>query len=305
LAVDPLSGDLVYAGNNCGLFKLSIGESSDWVPTSISQTIVYTIDIAPTDPSTIYVTALGDMGLRGIRYRTLFRSPDAGISWTGELNSITSVVVDPLHPNTAYAGASPAYNWYATGVFKTEDAGGHWASSTGGFACDVLAVSSADPTILYAGSYGGIFKSMDAGATWSTVHTGDYIYAMAVDPISPSIVYAGSATGTFPSPHGVLKTTDAGATWSFLPLSGYKFGPLVVDPLSRAIFVGTDGGVFRSDNEGERWSSFGDGLTGPVFSLALGPRHTLYAGTQDGVFAISILSPATSQRSPARTVAPH
>jgi photosystem II stability/assembly factor-like uncharacterized protein len=304
LAVDPLSGDL-YAGNNWGLFKLSTGESSDWVPTSIGETIVYTIAIAPTDPPTIYVTALGaESPLRGLRYRTLFRSPDAGKSWgIGVLNSINSVLIDPSHPNTAYAGASPEYVWYATGVYKTEDGGGHWAPSTGDFSCEVLATSLADPAILYAGNYGGIFKSIDAGATWSTVHTGDYIYAIAVDPTSPSIVYAGSATGTFPSVHGVLKTTDAGATWSFLPLSGYTFGPLVVDPLSRVIFIGTDDGVLRSDDEGQHWTSFSDGLTGlPVSSLALGPRSTLYAGTQDGVFAISILSRATPQRPPARIV---
>jgi hypothetical protein len=306
LAIDPMNGDL-YSPDGGSVSRLSIGTSDDWIPTSPSFSAgVSGIVLAPTNPPSLYATGAGEISpLRGIRYRTLFVSKDAGKTWKGLLNSITAVAVDPSRPMRVYAGANPDYVYYATGVYKTENAGTTWVPSTGDFSCQALAIAPSDPAVIYAGTYGSVFKSADAGATWSAVDDGHFIYAMAVDPVTPSLVYAGAALGTFPSTHGFLRSTDAGATWSFSPIPGYTFGPVVVDSFSRAVFVGGEGGVFRSDDEGEHWTPFNDGLKGlSVFSLVFGPRQTLYAGTQDGVFAISISPRPGLGRPPTRTVSP-
>jgi hypothetical protein len=303
LAVDPLNGGSLYAGTSFGLFKLIIGESNDWMPLSLPSPPIRPVVIAPTDPLSIYAIILGDPGpIRGLRDTVLMRSRDAGKTWSAMLPGIYSIAIDPSRPTTVYAGASPTFSFYATGVSKSNDGGDHWGASSGDFPCEVLA-TSLDPATVYAAGLGRIYKSTDGGVTWSAVHAGDFIYAMAVDPVSPSTTYAGSAIGTYPSPHGVLRTADAGATWSFFPVPEYSFGPVVVDPSSRAVFLGTEGGVLRSDDEGEHWTPFNDGLTGfSVSSLVLGPRQTLYAGTRDGVFAVSLLPLISSQSPPARTV---
>jgi hypothetical protein len=308
LGIDPVSGGLAYAGNNCGLFRLATAEPHGWAPTSITS-LVYSIVVDPTNASTLYIISLGAPGpLRGLQDIVLSRSTDAGETHKDLLLSIRSVVIDPSNPTTAYAGAVPTFTYYALGIYKTEDGGAHWMvpsadlSSTG---VTALAIDRTNPTVLYAGSYGAIFKSVDAGTTWSTVNEGGAVSSLAVDPASPSIVYAGFARLTFPSTPGVLRTRDAGATWSLLPIAGYGSVPVVVDPLTRTIFVATGSGVLRSDDEGEHWTTFSDGLTGfPVASLALGPRYTLYAGTRDGVFAISTLARVPMQRPSDRTVRP-
>lgn len=48
------------------------------------------------------------------------------------------------------------------------------------------------------------------------------------------------------------------------------------------------GGIFRSDDKGNSWTKFSKGLTNfDVNSLAV-MNATLYAGTGDGVFRISV-----------------
>jgi len=64
----------------------------------------------------------------------------------------------------------------------------------------------------------------------------------------------------------------------------------------RTLFAGSlSNGVYRTTNDGSQWTNISDGLASTsnantVLSLAYdGQRHTLYAGTADGVY---ILNPA-------------
>jgi photosystem II stability/assembly factor-like uncharacterized protein len=197
------------------------------------------------------------------------------------------------------------------GVFKTTDGGTKWFASNDGLcpepgtvqfcaAISSLAVDPQNSQTVYAGSFRTIYKSNDAGAHWSSVKDGldDYVVSLAFDPLSSPTVYAGGPGA------GLLKTTDGGTNWIVVAgLSGRQVFSVVGDALSRTVFTATDSGVFRSDDGGGSWNEFNDGLTGfPVSAVVIGPNHTLYAATQDGVFAISILTRGEEKRPPARVV---
>ena len=114
-----------------------------------------------------------------------------------------TLVIDPLHPDTIYAGT-------LAGIFKSTDAGATWNPAgplPAGFDFSILLLDPRNPDTLYAGSYGGdgVFKSSDGGATWKTANSGLAALSnvtLAIDPQNSSTVYAAGNYG------GVYKTTN-------------------------------------------------------------------------------------------------
>jgi hypothetical protein len=202
---------------------------------------------------------------------------------------------------TAYSADFPTANAFqplkaGTGAFQSTDGGTTWHAINGtrpnGLTNgDVrsLAVDSASPSTLYAGtSGGGVFQSTDAGGTWTAVNNGltnAKVRSVLVDAANSAILYAGTSGG------GVFQSTDAGASWSASNngLTNLNVQTLVVDPTNSAtLYVGSSGGgAFQSTDGGASWNPINNGLTDEdVRSLAVDPTSpaTLYAGTASGVF---------------------
>lgn len=183
------------------------------------------------------------------------------------------------------------------GVWKTDDAGGHWTNVTDGF-LDVgnigaIDVADSDPRIIYVGtgsagirgnsSIGrGVWKSTDGGATWRYLGLPDSgaIGKLVVHPTNPDLVYVaalGHPFGRNPE-RGVYRTRDGGATWEHvLALNDTTGGvSLSMSPdnpdeiyagLSRIerkpwtmISGGPDGGVYRTTDGGTSWRKLAGGL---------------------------------------------
>lgn len=110
----------------------------------------------------------------------------AGVNiWTSqgpEGGLIFSLVIDPLTPDTLYAGTSEG------GVFKSTD-GGIYS----------LAIDPLEPSILYAGTYNGVFKSSNSGASWEAFNAGltnPDVTSLAIDPLTPDNLFAGTHGGS-------------------------------------------------------------------------------------------------------------
>ncbi|MEM7587866.1 MAG: hypothetical protein AAF560_31045, partial [Acidobacteriota bacterium] len=159
--------------------------------------------------------------------------------------SIHALVVDPTNPQTLYAGT------LGLGVFRSDDGGASWRASADSrlaeFAVEALAVSPGAPDTVFAGTQGGLFRSSDGGESWELLTNGISglvrASAIAVDPTDPNRVYAGIEN----------------------------------DPLFGA------GGIYRSEDGGDSWSRFDEGLPeiNSFFALAIDPQTptTLYAST--------------------------
>ena len=111
---------------------------------------------------------------------------------------------------------------------------------------------------------------------------GASVQALAVDASQRERLYAGTDL------EGLFVTTDGGSSWSN-PLAA-AVAALAIDPSNPCtIYAGSwHHGAFKSTDRGQSWSPINTGLAADtVYALVVvpGPRMTLYAGTEMGVFA--------------------
>ena len=142
-----------------------------------------------------------------------------------EGNRTTSVAGIKGDINTYYAGAASG------GIWKTVDAGAHWAPIFDGqpvSSIGALAVAPSDPNVVWVGtgepfirshiSLGwGMYRSADAGKTWARagLENSGRIARIAVDPGNADRVLVaaeGHAYGPQPD-RGIYRTLDGGKTW--------------------------------------------------------------------------------------------
>ena len=203
----------------------------------------------------------------------------------------TAVAGIAEQPNIFFMGTTGG------GLWKTDDAGGHWTNVTDGFLnvgnIGAIDVADSDPRIIYVGtgsasirgnsSVGrGVWKSSDGGATWR--HLGlpesGAIGKLVVHPTNPDVVYVaalGHPFGRNPE-RGVYRTRDGGATWEHVLFLNDGTGAvtLSINPdnpdeiyagMSRIerkpwtmISGGPDGGVYRTTDGGTSWRKLAGGL---------------------------------------------
>ncbi len=224
---------------------------------------------------------------------------------------VVAVTGHPTEGATFYFGAC------AGGVWKTTNAGSHWRNVSDGFfrtaAVGALAVSEADPNVIYAGtgettirsnvSHGdGVYRSTDGGRTWQNVGLADtrHIGAVAVHPADPDLVYV-AALGHAWGPNqerGVYRSKDGGGTWELVLHRSDRAGSptLCMDPRNpRVLYAsiwqvqryphnaasgGEQSGLWRSVDGGDTWTdlSRNPGLPTGI----LGKIGVSASGAQDG-----------------------
>ncbi len=171
---------------------------------------------------------------------------------------VTTLAIDPQHPDTIYIGAADG------GVWKTLDGGVHWNPLTDDqptLACGALAIDPVNTDVIYWGTgeqngcgslcYSGIgiLKSSDGGTTWAMTglqRTGSATYTIVIHPTATNTVFAAMD-------NGVYRSTDGGAGWSTV-LTG-RATDLILNPDTAATMyaaiAGT--GLYKSTDGGSSW----------------------------------------------------
>ena len=211
---------------------------------------------------------------------------------------IAPFVVSKTNPQVIYAGR--------TRVYRSTDGGESWEATNGGNPLNgtnpilSLAISPKNhdvvytatvPTTLFGGTRGQVWVTRNGGSTWefSTGRLPDrFPMDIAVDPFNSAIAYiafSGYGTGH------VYKTTDFGETWKdvSIDLPDVPTNAIAMDPLSlNFVYIGNDLGVFFSDDGGESWRSYNEGIfeATMVFdlSIAAGIRKIRMASHGNGAF---------------------
>jgi len=146
-----------------------------------------------------------------------------------------------------------------------------------------------NPFIVYAGSAsGGVFKSVDGGDTWTAMSDNLPTLAighMAIDPGNPEHIYIGTGEGSFNWDKvygdGVYKSTDGGQTWVNIMKDVIRDYDLAVNHVeihprnsdliyAAATFGGGSGGLLRTEDGGENWTTV---LNGPARDVVLDPTN--------------------------------
>lgn len=165
----------------------------------------------------------------------------------------------------------------------------------------VVAHQPGNPEVRYAGAYGdSLYRSLDAGQTWHPIGDGEalrYVRAIAFSLQHADTLYVGT------EPANIYKSTDGGDTWRdlgirrlpgserwFLPYSP-RAGAVRTFAVHRAdpdlIYAGVEqGGVLKSADAGDTWTTLRDGVHPDVHTLAVHPEdpQVVFAATGGGVY---------------------
>ena len=240
------------------------------------------------DPNNNRVILAGVQFVSSNSLSGIYRSSDGGTNWaliaTVSGAPGTAVEFDPVNAGVAYAALGYSFGTTANGVYRSTDHGATWAklSGTGVNLFPTSGVGRIDvdlarttPTTLYAAvanssgnSFLGMFKSTDAGTNWTKLtNTPDactasfgsqcfYDMTVRVDPNDANTVFYGGSTGNRDNSRVLFRTSDGGATWTSVA-NGAGGTRLHVDlhalvfsvpPAADRLYIGSDGGAYRSDN---------------------------------------------------------
>jgi photosystem II stability/assembly factor-like uncharacterized protein len=246
------------------------------------------------------------------QYGNCFRSTNGGNSnsnftsatVSSRRNWFTPLQFDPTNPAVLYYAGNR--------VNRSSDNAAHWTvispDLTGGPGRDpsypfgtvtTVAGAKTDPNRILAGTDDGrLWFTTNLGGNWTRVTDsnlpGTWVTRVIVDPSNAAVAYAtfsGFRSGTT-LPY-VLKTIDGGATWASIAgdLPEAPVNDIVV--VNSILYVGTDVGIFRSDNSGATWLTAGADLPNvPVTDLEYrATSNSLYAATFGrGIFVLPLTS---------------
>ena len=272
----------------------------------------------PRRPNVVYVASAHDGG--GVY---VYKTTDGGRSWqptaargTGWISDILSLMADPRHPGTLFAGTN-------TAVYKTVDGGRSWRPFNEGLFPPPtakrpfgtpgttswnrgngwilgIAVDPIDGNVVYSAA-DTVRKSTDGGRTWKTVllpYPTQWRYhsvsRIAIAPTRPESIYAIAHDATN-GRTAIYKSTDGGRTWHATGRRTSRFPPsccwdsmdaLAVDARHpQTVYAAVGGTVLKTTDGGANWQPVTHGLPADdVTSLAADPQRsgTLYAGLRTG-----------------------
>lgn len=279
IAIHPTNPNIMYIGTgdrdhfdteSFGLLK-SVDGGINWTVTSLpigSFNLIHRILLNPNNPNILLVATMNG----------LYRSVNAGVTWT----NVTSIYFrhmefKPNNPNIVYA---TTYNGNST-FWKSTNGGQSFFQiplplTTSGREIGRIAigVTPADPNIVYlvAGSHShgfeDTYKSNNSGISFTRVNTSSpplenrsqlfYDWTCSVSPTNSNELYHGAI--------GFYKSTNGGQTWSYADYDGNI--DVHVDhhyagfqPGTSNLFIGSDGGIYKTANSTNTWTDLSDGLS--------------------------------------------
>ena len=268
---EPWPRNSVSVGD--GLYKSTDG-GNNWKKIGLENSErIANIIVNPNNSNEIFVAVLGalwsDSNERGV-----YKSMDGGETWENilylnESTGCADLAIDPSDPNTLYAsmwefrrtGWSFNSGGDSSALYKSTDGGKNWDKIHNGFPEGKLGrlaigVAQSNPNTLYTviesekNEDKGLYKSVDGGENWKQMNNDFgitvrpfYFSRIVVDPKDENVIVKAGLYGSI--------SKDGGETFENLGSMHPDIHDMVFDiNNSDLMYVGTDGGVYRSWNKG-------------------------------------------------------
>ncbi|MDT0539665.1 VPS10 domain-containing protein [Croceitalea sp. P059] len=289
-----------------GLYK-SVDGGANWTKLGFDNSErIANIIVNPNNSKEVYVAVLGalwgDSDERGV-----YKSNDAGTTWekllyVNEKTGCADLAIDPSNPNILYAsmwefrrtGWSFESGGANSALYKSIDAGKTWNKIHNGFPEGKLgrlaiAVAPSNPNVLYTvieaekQERKGLYRSNDAGASWEQLNNDFgitvrpfYFSRIVVDPRNEDVVVKGGLSGSI--------SRDGGKTFKNLGNMHSDIHDMVFSIKdSDIMYVGTDGGVYRSWDGGTNMEIVENLPLSQFYQISLDDAepYNIYGGLQD------------------------
>ena len=292
----PSGGDTFFGGTqDNGTIRGSVGLGIDgW--RQIQGGDGGYVAVNPTNTNVLYAETTGLSITKSVDGGAHFVDAIAGILDQGFL-FITPFVMSPNNPQILWTGGDR--------MWRTTNGAASWTAAGSSFDCGSVSAIAVAPRagtledsrldqVVLAGTSGGcVFRTATAltgtaTTSWTPIlSAGDgYVSSIAFDPTNASNVYV--THSQFGVGH-VYRSIDGGLTFSNIDGSGSVLPDvpthtIVVAPGNpNILYVGTDLGVFSSDDGGDNWSVENTGFANVITeALAVGQ-----VGSVDHVFAFT------------------
>jgi len=309
VAVLPWNPDIVLLGsgegNGAGVWGLGMLRSTDagqtWQETNLDYTVGngHGFNAIAVNPTTHTILAAARDGL--------WRSTNDGAFWFR--------IEDGLWYDVAWKTNDPTQVYAVKGFTYGED-GGVMVSHNDGISFVLagtgqpaatlignsrLGLTASDPDVVYvhyvnrstSGTL-GVYRSEDAGETWTVRNNslnmcggqGWYNVTLAVDPDDSDVLIAGGVH-LYRSVDGGVNFYECDGEWGLGNETDVHVDhhAAVYQPgFNDVLWVGSDGGVWRSEDDGETWQSRLAGLvTYQFYDIAVAQTDPIFmmGGTQD------------------------
>jgi len=280
-----------------GVFKSTDGGLS-WIQSNegMGNLTVNVFAINEDDPNTV---------LAGTENTGIYKTTDFGATWaktSAPDRHFRNVVYKPGDMSVAYASEN--------GFWRSEDGGETWTQigSDEGLTANgrhVLAVTPANDSLVYVlvggGPFRGLFQSRDFGQTFTLMSDSPNILGYAyegtddrsqagydltihADPEIATLIHIGGIN--------LWKSSNEGRTWT---ITGHWWGDrtnavhadqhhLAYNPVNKRLFIGNDGGIYWTADQGATWTEVSQGLgIGQMYKIGVSAtnRDKVVAGFQD------------------------
>jgi photosystem II stability/assembly factor-like uncharacterized protein len=285
----PADPDIVYFGNDGGVFRTTNGGESFEACNGSYQTTQFYMGFSSSPTDSIF--ALGGMQDNST---AIFDGQEAWIRVIGGDGCWTGL--NRRNNDTLYG------SYQGLNILQSTDKGVNFfpASPPTGFFTAFVApfvVCYVNPQVMYAGR-SVVYRSTDAGATWVITNNGQTLdgnnpmLAMAVSKTNDNVVYC--ASGPIFSRANVFRTTNGGSNWVNITagLPERYLIDLAIDPFDDNIVYCTASGygsghVYKSTNGGGSWTDITNGLPDvPTTAVIVDPSvpSHIYVGNDLGVY---------------------
>ena len=305
IAIDPNNSNIIYiatgdddAGDSysVGIWKSTNGGLS-WTPTGINPSN------SPNRTSEIYINPNNSSMLWVATSSGVYKTTNAGNNWTlTQSGNFRDLKVNPTNPNIIYASTSSQF-------YRSTDSGNSFTQISSGLPVDsgrlFMDVTQANSNYVYlvaaTSNYGyqGIYRSTDSGLSFTQMaNTTDifdgvsqawYDLAISASNTNQNEIYVGVLN--------IWKSSNGGDSFSQVNSwttrnASYTHADIhFIRDFDNGLFVGSDGGVFKSTDSGASFEDLTVGLSITQFyriSVSKQDSGKIAGGAQDnGGFGFS------------------